>query len=221
MSRWYDDEYDNSRSFNDEQEMHLLEKFQEYSKLERIEREKRIFSNQNLAKSATNLSSKYLKSAVIQIFSVAVLTAVFMFSVLLNQNSLSAESLSNSFNKSANWFFYGYGIHFVMIGTLIVSALFYKRFSFNLKTNSGVKKILKAIQFTGINVGGFVAAFSMLVYGISNVGITNSIGVSQLQNYSGDFMLTMFGVGVLIFLFGIISGTMVFLKQNILVNQKT
>ena len=56
----------------------------------------------------------------------------------------------------------------------------------------------------------------MLVYGIVNVGFVNSFGISQIQNNLEDNLLfTIFGVGMLIFLFGIISGTLSLLKQNL------
>ncbi len=219
MSKWNEpnnDRYNSDGILNEEQETHLLRKFQDYSEYEKTEVERRKFFEVSNKKKPGQWTSLFILSAIIQ---VAIISAVTIFLVtlqMMNTDINLMQFLANSFEGPSKWFFFGYIMYMTLVVAVSVTAIFYNQIEVNMKKQfTGFNKILAGIHLFGMNVGGTVSTMFLIWFGVEGAGLPNllsgnavNIGSqSNFMEYFSEIILIFAGI----FVVGILAGGIAFL----------
>jgi len=219
MSKWNEpnnDRYNYDGILNEEQETHLLRKFQDYREYEKTEVERRKFFEASNKKKPGLWTSLFILSAIIQ---VAIISAVTIFLVtlqMMNTDINLMQFLANSFEGPSKWFFFGYIMYMTLVVAVSVTAIFYNQIEVNMKKQfTGFNKILAGIHLFGMNIGGTVSTMFLIWFGVEGAGLPNLLSGNAVSIGSQSNFMEHFSEIILIFAgifaVGILAGGIAFL----------
>jgi hypothetical protein len=219
MSRWDEsknDDYNHEKILDVEQESQLLKKFHDYRELEKNEIEKKQFLEDSNKKNSRNWTSKFIISAIIQVAIIAGLTIFLLTAQLIYSEINIMHLLSNSFDDTSKWFFFGYIMYITLVLAIAVTAVFYNHVELNMKKQfRGVKNIFAWIHLLGMNVGGSISTLFLIWIGLQGSGIGNLVSFGAIDRDSQNKIMEQFTgvieVSTSFFVIGILAGVIALL----------
>lgn len=181
--------------FAEEHEKKLLEKFYDYTELE-DQISKKGFLEINSEKSSI-WSNRFVISSVVQAFVILGFILFVMVSLAFN-NQLGFMTFLQS--TSGILFISGFILYLAFIVSLTIIGLFYNYLEVaKEKKIIGLKNTLTWIPLLGINLGGMITIFSLILTGLSDLQLwENTLSFTSItfQFISGVAILFFVSVGI-------------------------
>ena len=219
MSRWDEpdnDSYSNENMLDSEKEAQLLKKFNDYRELEKNEVKKRNTVESGNKTKPGIWTSKFIVAAIIQVVIITGLTIFLLATQFIHSEINFMQLLTNSFDGTSKWFFFGYIMYMTLVVGVAVTAILYNHVEMNLKKQfRGFRNILSWIHLLGMNVGGTASLVTLMWIGLQGSGISNLLSYGAINAESQNQIMEQFSLGlgifISIFAFGIIAGVIAFL----------